>query len=118
MKTFSQDPRRVGLLVSLVALPILGVSCAKRVDTTDPEALATAFVTAVANEDIAEALQYVIPEERTDFQKEWEQGLPPFPKNPKIKVNVKGDSAHIAILNAKFFGMDMKQQDGRWWIVK
>jgi len=92
------------------------------VDTSDPEAVAKAFIVAVADKNIEEALQYVIPEERDAFRRDMEKGLPPFPKAPDIEVTVKGDRADVRFRDAKLndqgYGLDMKRTDKKWWIVK
>lgn len=95
-------------------------------DRSDPEAVAKAFIAAVAKKNAQEAAKYVIPEERGELLKAMKKGMPPIPKNPKIAVRVKdtGVRADVAILNAKRpksgppFGLDMKLQNGKWWIVK
>lgn len=119
MKPFPRTRYPLCLLAWFVALlPILIMSCAKRVDTSDPEAVAKAFIVAVANNDVEEALQYVIPEELAYFRKDMEKGLPPFPKEFDIKVTVNRDQANVEILNTKGFEFDMKRMDEKWWIVK
>ncbi|MFK7909764.1 MAG: hypothetical protein AB8F34_04095 [Akkermansiaceae bacterium] len=95
-------------------------------DTSNPEAVAKAFIIALAKKDIQLATQFVIPEQREELRKELEKGVPPLPKAPKIKVRVKKDGlrADVSVLNVKRpkagppFGLDMKLSDGKWWIVK
>ena len=97
------------------------------VDRSDSEAVAKAFVTAIANKNVQEAMQYVIPEERIEFSKELKKGVPRLPQKPEIEVRVKkgGVRADVVITNSKPvrpgsppFGLDMKLIDGKWWIVK
>ncbi len=95
-------------------------------DTAGPEAVAKAFIIAIANKNAKEAAQYILPEQRDEITKELAKGMPPFPSDPEIRVRVKDDGirADISILNAKRpksgppFGLDMKLSNGKWWIVK
>ena len=96
-------------------------------DRSDPEAVARAFIIAVANNKVEEAAQLVIAEERDEIRSEMAKGLPPFPTDPEIEVRVKDDGvqADVRILNAKPavpggapFGLDLRLSEGEWWIVK
>ncbi|MBT8044941.1 MAG: HEAT repeat domain-containing protein [Verrucomicrobiae bacterium] len=94
--------------------------------TAHAEMVATAFITALANNDLDEAVQYILPAERDEIKKGMEQGMPPLPKDPKIQVKIKknGIQADVSLLNAQKpesgppIGFDMKLSEGKWWIVK
>jgi hypothetical protein len=97
------------------------------VDKSDPKAVARAFIIAVANKNIENALEYILPEQRIELAKELKKGLPVLPKNPEIEFKIKEDGirADVAILNAKPIkaggppmGLDMVFKDKKWWIVK
>ena len=119
MNLSARDRTHFCWLTFLVALlATSAVSCAKKVNASDPEAVARAFVVAVANKNVETALQYVIPEQRDDARRWMEKEFPPFPKEPTLKVTVKGDRADVEIVNAQGLGFDMKRQDKKWWIVK
>ncbi len=95
-------------------------------DLSDPEAVAKAFITALANKNVAEAAKYIIPEERDELKKELKKGMPPLPKDPKVQIQLKenGTRADVSLLNAQKpasgppIGLDMKLSNGKWWIVK
>ena len=88
------------------------------VDTTDPEQVAIAFIKAVAKKDVNSAIVFVSPNEREAIEKAMSQMLPPWPKNPKIKLMLNGDSAQVLIENSKVpGGMDMIMKNDQWWIV-
>ena len=94
--------------------------------TAAPEKVAKAFITALANNDVNEAAKYIIPAEREEGKKEMEQGMPPFPKDPQVRIKIKDDGIHAdaALLNGPTpasgppFAFDMKLSEGKWWIVK
>lgn len=95
-------------------------------DPSGPEVVAKAFITALANKNVDEAAKYIIPEERDEFKRELQEGLPPLPKDPKVKIQLKenGTRADVSVLNAQKpasgppIGLDMKLSNGKWWIVK
>ena len=127
MKPITQARYHLGLLICLVTLlPLLVVSCTKPdgpplgagdVDTSDPEAVAEAFIAAVMNNNIEEAAQYVISEDRADFIADFKRAVPPIPKNPKVLVEIRGDRGEAKIENTGI-DIDMKRKDGRWWIIR
>jgi len=92
----------------------------------DAEVVAKAFITALANQNVAEAAQYIIPEQRDELEGALKQGIPPLPKDSKVQIHVKdnGIEADVSLLNAGKpaagppFGFDMKLSNGKWWIVK
>ncbi len=94
------------------------------VDMKDPQAVAMAFLVALANKNSEEAIKYVIPEQRDDLRKAFKQGVPPIPQKPEIRVVVKrnGNQADVKVLNGVQknppLGLDMELKDGKWWIVK
>lgn len=95
-------------------------------DPPDPEVVAKAFITALANQNVDEAAKYIIPEERDELKEALKKGMPPLPKDPKIQIKIKdnGIQADVSLLNAQKpasgppFGFDMKFSEGKWWIVK
>jgi hypothetical protein len=88
--------------------------------------VAKAFITALANQNVAEAAKYIIPEERDELKEELNKGIPPLPKDPKVQIRLKenGTQADVLLLNAQKpasgppFGLDMRFSNGKWWIVK
>lgn len=125
--------KKTGILIafltaSMIVYCIADETSAKTppTDTSDPEAVAKAFITALANTNVQEAALFILPEERGELTKELQKGLPPLPSDPKIRVRVKKDGvrADVSILNAKRpksgppLGLDMKLVKGKWWIVK
>lgn len=95
-------------------------------DIADAKTVAKAFIIALANKNVREAAQYIIPEEREEMMKELENGIPPLPKNPEVEIRIKDDGiqADVTIINAEKaksgrpIGLDMKLSNGKWWIVK
>ncbi|MGC6466837.1 MAG: HEAT repeat domain-containing protein [Akkermansiaceae bacterium] len=95
-------------------------------DASGPEEIARAFLVAIAEKKLEEALKYIIPDERNEFANALKQGVPPLPENPELRVRLKkgGDRAGVSVLNAKRpgsgapFGLNMKLSEGKWWIVK
>ncbi|MDF1712638.1 MAG: hypothetical protein P1U90_10405 [Akkermansiaceae bacterium] len=97
-------------------------------DSSDPEAVAKveavakAFVTALANKNVDEAAQYIIPEERDEIGQALKDGMPPLPKDPKVRIKLKdnGTQAYVILLNSpkSVEGLNMKLSEGKWWIVK
>ena len=119
------------LLVLLVVL--LGVFSASAqekelgVDRLNPTAVAKAFIAALANERIDEAIELVILEDREDFREEVMKGVPKLPKKPEVVVRLEKDGkrAGVNLQNLKPrvkgvppFGFNMELVDGKWWIVK
>lgn len=95
-------------------------------DTSDAETVVKAFIIDLANKNVQEAAQYIIPEERDDMTKELEKGVPPLPRNPEVEIHLKenGTQADVTIVNAEKaksgrpVGLDMKLSNGKWWVVK
>jgi hypothetical protein len=75
---------------------------------------------------LQEAAQYIIPEQRDEMTKEFENGIPPLPKNPGVEIRINDDDiqADVTINNAQKaksgrpIGLGMKLSSGKWWIVK
>ena len=97
------------------------------IDKSDPKAVARAFIIAIANKNIEQAIEFILPEQRPELLKELKSGFPVLPKNPEIEFKIKEDGirADVAILNAKPIkaggppmGLDMVLKDKKWWIVK
>ena len=94
------------------------------INTSDPEAVARAFIVSLAEKNVNEAVKYVIPEEREEIKKLLKKQIPPLPKEPKLSVIVKknGVQADVKILNGikqnPPMGLDMEFKNGKWWIVK
>ena len=90
-------------------------------DRANPESVARAFLTAVRRGNLDEAAGYVHPEERERFRKSLDTDKPPpIPETPELKAKVSADGqrADVAVLNAKKIGLDMKLQDGKWWVTR
>ena len=94
----------------------------------NPAATAKAFIAALANERMDEAVEYVILEDREDFREEIQKGVPKLPKKPEVVVRLEKDGkrAGVNLSNDKNpkvrgvppFGFNMELVDGKWWIVK
>ena len=93
----------------------------------EPEMVAKAFLAALANKNVAEAINFIIPEEREEFKKALdEHGMAHLPKDPIIKLRLKenGTQADLRLINPKKpgsgeqYGFDMKFSNGKWWITK
>ena len=123
----------VKVIMGVLMVILIGVSAADAqekkpgVDWLNPTAVAKAFVTALANERMDEAIEYVILEDREDFREEVMKGVPKLPKNPEVIVMLEKDGkrAGVNLSNHKPrnrkgppFGFNMELVDGKWWIVK
>ena len=95
-----------------------------KVNTSNPEAVAKAFINSLKSKTPQEAMKYVIQKDQDSFKNALKKGIPPLPKNPKIKVVVKknGIQADVQVINSirqgPPFGFDMELKNGKWWIVK
>jgi len=91
----------------------------QRVDTSDPMSVAEAFFTALVQKDADAALAQVLPEERADLGKQLEQEVPPIPAEFQLEMEsiTEKQKAQVQMLNAEF-GLDLKYENGRWWVVK
>jgi hypothetical protein len=89
----------------------------RALDTRDPEAVARAFLGALADRRIDDAAQLVAPADREAFRREL-SNAPPIPRNVLLRVTVKGERADVDVLNVPNLGLDLAFSDGAWWVVK
>jgi hypothetical protein len=93
----------------------------QEVDSSNPVSVAEAFFAALAREDIAEALQQVLPEQRSDSEKELQKGFPPIPPESTFEIELESitekEKAQVG-MKGEDFGADLIYEGGRWWIVK
>ena len=119
---------QIMILFKFVVLSQIVMSGSKEkkqiINTSDPEAVARAFIVSLAEKNVNEAVKYVIPEEREEIKKLLKKQIPLLPKEPKLSVIVKknGVQADVKILNGikqnPPMGLDMEFKNGKWWIVK
>lgn len=86
---------------------------------SDPTSVAKMFFTAIAKRDTAGALQQVMPEERSYFEKEFQNGFPPIPSSYTLEIEsiTEKEQAQVQMTGGSL-GLDLRYKDGRWWIVK
>jgi len=91
----------------------------EEVDTTDPSGVAKAFWTAIAKRDSAGALRHVLPAQRSSLEKQLQGGLPPMPSAFEVHIESvkKQDRAQVQMVG-QTFGLDLRWEDGRWWVVE
>jgi HEAT repeat protein len=92
-------------------------------DISEAKIVAKAFIVAVANKNVQEAAQYIIPEDRDEVTKELGKEIPSLPKNPEVEIRIKDDGirANVTIINdekTKSIVLNMKLSNRKWWIVK
>lgn len=93
-----------------------------QVDQTDANAVAKAFVEALAAKDLAKTLALVHPDQRDELKGEFEkEGFPPIPDDPKVTVKVTEAGG---VKTGKFQGnvrairnLGLKFDQGKWWVV-
>jgi len=123
VKNFTAQDYSMRIWLDPEKLASLGIT---PTDISDAKIVAKAFIIALANKNVQEAAQYIIPEERDEMTKEFKNGIPPLPKNPEVEIRIKDDGiqADVTINNAEKaksgrpIGLDMKLSNGKWWIVK
>lgn len=99
-------------------------ACTAKVDPRDPQQVAEGFWKAIIAENYEAAAELVAPEDRQSFWDDAVEGikeLPPFPEYPIFKADLDEDAqrGEAKILNWEFEdGVDMRKEDGRWWIVR
>ena len=91
-------------------------------DQSDPRRVAAAFCQAIFQEDLGTALAYTHPEMRSEWEKVLASRPKGMPKEPDIRVEVRPDGlrAHARILNLEPqpYDLDLKFDDGKWWVMK
>jgi hypothetical protein len=120
----------IGFVV-LIALLAGWRLMANRVDRTNPNAVATAFIGAVKHEDVKKASQYWVPDGAEDWQTratksmnnmqsgEYTRFFEGLPANPTFttKHNPKS-AANEQTLDCDGASVDMRQLDGKWYVCK
>lgn len=112
---------RFSIVTSLLFALCLIAACSKPVDTSDPEAVAREFWTAIQNKDIETATDNIYMPVRKQLsimiKKDFKSNMLPItPENLEFEMRLDGDRAIAKILNTDGVGIDLIKADGRWWV--
>ena len=113
------------LLLAGVFLACAAAGCGdkKGVDRTDPKSVARAYLLAIRDGDVVTAADYVLPEHREAFKKDFRlEDVPKIPDRLLFSVRTKQTKkrkwADVKVLTAKKLSLDMECVNGQWWVRK
>lgn len=120
----------IGLVVVVAGLATWRV-IANKVDRTNPDAVATAFVVALKGENLPKAASYWVPDKADAWQtsaadqiKHMQSGTSTrffegLPAKPEFKkTHAPKAPANEQTLSADGATVDMRQLDGKWYVCK
>ena len=121
------------IILLIVVIAGLGIwrYIAGRVDHTNPDAVATAFLAALKSENISKASTFWVPDSAAEWKKATEEKLDAMPSGShgRFFEDLPGTPAFTSSRAAKAptneqtmssggFAIDLRQIDGKWYVCK
>ena len=120
------------LMIAVAAVVVLIVvwKFFTRIDRSNPAAVATAFTKALKAQDSGGASSFIVPDQQAAWRQKlddnttsmrsgtMERFFERIPASPTFGAPVTVGGKTMMIASDKSFSMEMKQIDGKWYVVK
>ena len=91
-----------------------------KIDLTNPADVATAFLSAIKDNNLNEAVRFVVKSERAGFLEALRSDeIPPLPKIIRAYATSNdGRRAEVAFEGTDAIGLDLIFENNRWWVTR